>query len=152
LFLNIYKNSIQNRILYVIFSRRFLDCSQNKIVYNFLITSPNRINQGFKHSQIKWIKASSLDKNIIFDKKLKIKSLKFFNFFVIFLDCPSSYLWNLGWHKFCSQALIEKNPSKKLIWFPIIQKKFQKILSKLNSHKPTPNPKSLPQGLCDFRA
>jgi len=44
-FLKNCENYTYKWILQVIFSKRCLDCSQNKIVHNFHITYPNEMNQ-----------------------------------------------------------------------------------------------------------
>jgi len=87
LFWKNYKNCIQKWNLQVIFSKRCLDCPQNKIVHNFPLTCSNEMNQSFPHRQ----------KYNLWEKK----NLKF-------LFCPISLILSSFGHNFYSQAPIRK--------------------------------------------
>jgi len=78
---------IKKWILSIIFWR-CLDCSKNKIVHNFLISSPNQMNQSFIYRQ----------KYNVWEKKI---ILTFCNFFGL----PTNLC--LLCHNFCSHAPIE---------------------------------------------
>jgi len=45
------KNWAQRQILYIIFSKRCYDCLKNKVLHNFDIKNPNRMNQSFPFRQ-----------------------------------------------------------------------------------------------------
>jgi len=67
---------------------------KNKIVHNFLITSPNGMNQSFRCRQ----------KYIILEE---IFFLFNFEFLQIFFCCPPSSILGFLWYNFFSQAPIE---------------------------------------------
>jgi len=120
-FLKNCKNCIQKWILQVIFSKRCSYCPKNKVVYNFLIISPNGMNQRFP----------CRPKKIIYEwKKFQKKNP---NFETLFYNLFSLVL-NLFGHNFCSRASIEK----KLYFlednqFSIFKKSYEKSQQKFSS-------------------
>jgi len=92
------KNCIQKWILQVIFSRRCSTCPRNKIVYNFLITNPNGMNQSFTCRQ----------KYNLWRKKIKCFSPKFSIFFGYPFSLVLNLFLGLFGRNFCSRAPIRR--------------------------------------------
>jgi len=76
-----------------VFSRRCSNCPQNKIIYNFLIISSNKMNKSFSHRQ---------------DFSYDQKNFKIFTIwdFAIFSNVAWTIL-SYEWHNLCSRAPIE---------------------------------------------
>jgi len=114
-FLKNCKNYIQKWILQVIFSNRCSNCLKTKIVHNFHITNPNRMNKNFRYRQKynPWKKIQKTNSNL-----------------QIFVCCHLSIVFNLWGHNFCFGASIEKKiyfHENDYFHLPIL---FQKIMTK----------------------
>jgi len=113
------KNCIQKWILQVIFSRRCSICPKNKSVHNFLIINANGMNQRF-----------TCKKNIIYEEK---RFRIFFSNIPMFFVDPSPLFWTHLGITFVPRLWLKKNDSQEANLFFYLQKKFQKIMTKIQS-------------------